>query len=87
MMKVVVTGIKGNIVEKHLNLSKAKDTVSAVNPPQKTYYKDYLALYSDNLYAGKNPSNAKDIIGEQILVLLDSQQHVLQLQLVMDYGV
>ena len=55
-----LTGIKGNIVEKHLNLSKAKDTVSSVNPPQKTYYKDYIALYSDNLYAGKNPSEAKD---------------------------
>ena len=41
-----VTGIKGNIIEKHLNLSKAKDTVSAVNPPDKTYYKDYIALYS-----------------------------------------
>ena len=55
-----VTGIKGNIMEKHLNLSKAKDTVSSINPPQKTYYKDYLALYSDNIYAGLNPSNAKD---------------------------
>jgi len=55
-----LTGIKGNIIEKHLNLSKAKDTVSSVNPPQKTYYKDYLALYSDNLYAGKNPSAAAD---------------------------
>jgi hypothetical protein len=55
-----VTGIKGNIMEKHLNLSKAKDTVSSINPPQKTYYKDYLALYSDNLYAGKNPSEGAD---------------------------
>ncbi len=55
-----VTGIKGNIIEKHLNLSKAKDTVSSVNPPLKTYYKDYLALYSDNVYAGKNPSEGPD---------------------------
>ena len=55
-----LTGIKGNIIEKHLNLSKAKDAVSAVNPPQKSYYKDYLATYSDNLYAGKNPSEAAD---------------------------
>ena len=55
-----VTGIKGNIIEKHLNLSKAKDTVSAVNPPDKTYYKDYIALYSENVYAGKNPSEAAD---------------------------
>ena len=55
-----VTGIKGNVIEKHLNLSKAKDTISAVNPPQKVYYKDYLALYSENIYAGINPSNAKD---------------------------
>jgi hypothetical protein len=55
-----LTGIKGNIIEKHLNLSKAKDAVSAINPPQKSYYKDYLATYSDNLYAGKNPSEAAD---------------------------
>jgi len=55
-----VTGIKGNIIEKFVNLSKAKDTVSAVNPPDKTYYKDYLAVYSENVYAGINPSNAKD---------------------------
>jgi hypothetical protein len=55
-----LTGIKGNIIEKHLNLSKAKDAVSAVNPPQKSYYKDYLATYSDNLYAGKNPSEGAD---------------------------
>ena len=55
-----LTGIKGNIVERHLNLSKAKDTVSSINPPQKTYYKDYLALNSDNLYAGKNPSEGPD---------------------------
>ena len=55
-----LTGIKGNILEKHLNLSKAKDAVSAVNPPQKSYYKDHLALYSDNLYAGKNPSEGAD---------------------------
>ena len=55
-----LTGIKGNIIEKHLNLSKAKDAVSAVNPPQKSYYKDYLATYSDNLYAGKNPSESAD---------------------------
>ena len=55
-----VTGIKGNIIEKHLNLSKANDTVSAVNPPDKTYYKDYIALYSKDIYAGINPSNAKD---------------------------
>ena len=55
-----LTGIKGNIIEKHLNLSKAKDAVSAINPPQKSYYKDYLATYSDNLYAGKNPSESAD---------------------------
>ena len=55
-----VTGIKGNIIEKHLNLSKANDTVSAVNPPDKTYYKDYIATYSDNVYAGKNPSEGAD---------------------------
>jgi hypothetical protein len=41
-----VTGIQGNILEKSLNLSKAKDAISAENAPQKIYYKDYVAVYS-----------------------------------------
>ena len=56
----VVTGIKGNVLEKHLSLSKAVDAVSAVNAPQKIYYKQYIADFSDNVYAGFNPSNAND---------------------------
>ena len=56
----VVTGIKGNVLEKHLSLSKAVDAVSSVNSPQKIYYKNYIADFSDNVYAGFNPSNAED---------------------------
>ena len=56
----VVTGIKGNVIEKHLSLSKAVDAVSSVNSPQKIYYKNYIADFSDNVYAGFNPSNAED---------------------------
>jgi len=52
-----VSGIKGNILEKHVGLSKAKDAVSAVNAPQKTYYEDFLALNSANLFASANPSS------------------------------
>ena len=55
-----VTGIKGNVLEKHVGLSKAVDSVSSVNSPQKNYYKQHIADYSDNVYAGYNPSNAKD---------------------------
>ena len=55
-----VTGIQGNLLEKHVSLSKAADTISSVNAPQKTYYKNYLANYSDHLYAGYNPSIAED---------------------------
>ena len=55
-----ITGIRGNILEKHLSLSKASDAVSAVNSPQKIYYKDFLANFSDNTYAGSNPSSAED---------------------------
>jgi hypothetical protein len=55
-----VTGVKGNIVEKHLNLSKAVDAVSNENAPTKIWYKDYLALYSNYVYAGRNPSSAVD---------------------------
>ena len=55
-----VTGIKGNILEKHVDLSKASDTISNVNAPQKTYFKDYLRDLSANIYAGKDPLAAAD---------------------------
>jgi len=55
-----VTGIQGNLLEKHLNLSKSTDAISAVNAPQKTFWKDYLALYSSYVYVGDNPSSGND---------------------------
>ena len=55
-----ITGIKGNVLEKHVSLSKAVDSVSSVNSPQKNYYKQFLAEFSTNLYAGYNPSQARD---------------------------
>ena len=55
-----VTGVQGNILETHLGLSKAADAISAVNSPQKVYYKNYLADFSENVYAGVNPSSAGD---------------------------
>ena len=55
-----VTGIQGNILEKSLNLSKAKDAVSTENSPQKIFYKDYLSLYSNYVYSGDDPSDGSD---------------------------
>ena len=55
-----ITGIKGNIIEKHLNLSKALDAVSDVNAPDKIYYKEYIADKSANIYAGRSPASAAD---------------------------
>ena len=55
-----VTGIQGNILEKFTGLSKAVDTISQVNSPQKIYYKDFLAQFSTYIYAGYNPSQAAD---------------------------
>ena len=52
-----VTGIQGNLLEKHLNLSKATDAISAVNPQLRIWYKEYLAQYSSYIYAGDNPSD------------------------------
>ncbi len=52
-----VTGIKGNLLEKHIGLSKAKDAVSAVNSPQKIYYPQYLADFSEYIYVGDNVSD------------------------------
>jgi len=55
-----VTGVQGNILEKSLNLSKATDAVSAENAPEKIYYKDYIALNSEYVYAGDDPSDGSD---------------------------
>jgi hypothetical protein len=52
-----VTGIQGNLLEKHIGLSKAFDAISAVNSPQKIWWKNYIAQYSNYLYAGDNPSD------------------------------
>ena len=53
-----VTGIKANLLEKHIGLSKAADAVSAVNSPQKIYYPQYLADFSEYIYVGDNVSDA-----------------------------
>jgi hypothetical protein len=55
-----ITGNQGTIIEKHIGLSKALDSVSAVNSPQKIWYKQFLADYSSQIYAGNNPSSAAD---------------------------
>ena len=55
-----ITGIRGNLLEKHVSLSKAFDSVSNVNAPQKIWYEQYLADFSAQIYAGSNPSNAAD---------------------------
>jgi hypothetical protein len=55
-----VTRISGNILEKHLNLSKARDAVSAVNSPTRIWYKDYLANFSNYIFAGRTPSGEAD---------------------------
>ena len=55
-----ITGIQGNILEKFVGLSKAKDAISNVNSPEKIYYKDFLANRAENIYAGFNPSQSED---------------------------
>ena len=58
--KGTVSGIQGNILEKFSNLSKAKDATADADNPTKVYYKDYLALNSNYIYAGYNTSAAAD---------------------------
>jgi len=55
-----ITGNQGTILEKHVGLSKALDSVSAVNSPQKIWYEQYLADFSSQVYAGGNPSSTAD---------------------------
>lgn len=53
-----VTGVVGSILEKFGNLSKATD--AEVSPQKSVYYKDYLAVNSQYVYAGLSPVNATD---------------------------
>jgi hypothetical protein len=55
-----ITGNQGTILETHLGLSKALDSISSVNSPQKNWYEQYLADFSSQIYAGGNPSSAAD---------------------------
>jgi hypothetical protein len=43
-----------------VGISKALDSVSSVNSPQKIWYKNYLANFSSYVYAGNNPSDFAD---------------------------
>jgi hypothetical protein len=56
-----VTGIQGNLLEKHIGLSKASDAISAINSPQQIWWKNYLALYSKYVYVGDNPSDELNV--------------------------
>jgi len=55
-----ITGIQGNLLEKHLNLSKALDASADGEAPTKTYYKDYIANGSEQIWAGYSPANEAD---------------------------
>jgi Phage tail sheath C-terminal domain/Phage tail sheath protein subtilisin-like domain len=55
-----ITGNQSTILEKHISLSKARDSISAVNSPQKIWYQQYLADYSAQIYAAGSPSSATD---------------------------
>ena len=51
--KGTVTGNAGTILEKHLNLSKAKDAEFSVGSPQ--YWRKYLEVNSEYLFGGSAP--------------------------------
>ena len=57
-----LTGIKGNILEKHISLSKALDAESSGQAGTKVWYKNYLADFSERIYAGYNPSVTFDAL-------------------------
>ena len=55
-----VTGIQGNVLERHTFLSKASDALRDGDAPTKSYYKDYISLNSGYIFPGANPSSAND---------------------------
>ena len=55
-----VTGTQGAILERYISASKALDAVSAVNSPDKIFWKDLVANNSSYIFPGRNPSNGYD---------------------------
>ena len=55
-----VTGIAGNLLESWTFLSKALDSEADGDAPTKNYYKNYLAINSDWIFPGFNPSQSAD---------------------------
>lgn len=53
-----ISGTPQTVLEKFVNLSKASDTV--ISPSTKVYYKDYIALNSAYIFAGKSLGNVTD---------------------------
>ena len=68
-----VTGIQGNLIEKHTFLSKATDTISAVNSPLKVYWKDYLADRSEYIFGGANLGDEDDSYNGTVATAVDFQ--------------
>jgi hypothetical protein len=63
-----ITGIQGNILEKHVAISKATDAISGVNSPQKVWYRNYLANFSNYVYSGTNYYTFEDTLNNVIPV-------------------
>jgi len=63
-----VTGIQGNILEKHTGISKATDAISGVNSPEKIWYRNYLANFSNYVYSGTNYYTSPDTVNNIVPV-------------------
>ena len=57
-----VTGVQGNILETNFFLSKALDAEEDGNAPIRNYYKNFLALNSQYIFAGANPGTTTDAV-------------------------
>ena len=57
-----ISGIQGNILEKHTFLSKASDSVADGNAPTRNYYKTALINGSQYIFAGYSPANGHDAV-------------------------
>ena len=66
-----ISGIKANLLEKHLFVSKATDTSSTQNAPLKLWWRNYLSKYSQYVYGGADFSLEEDTYRNIIPVGID----------------
>lgn len=70
-----ITGVKANLLEKHLSVSKGTNTQSTQNSPLKLWWRDYLSKYSQYIFGGEDFSLRDDTYRNIVPAAIDFESN------------